>query len=227
MLKKRLLLIVLVVTGCLNAQTMYWVGGSGYWNDINHWANNSGGTPAGSLPTAFTNVIFDNNSSAENATIHVTQGTELNGFTAINTHFSISLVSGPSVTMKFNGMVDINPNFKYKINGKTVLAATQSYVYNFAHTQFAGELVVNTNHNQELGFIYSNSKVSFQGNFELKKSVIVADDILLSSSIINLNQTLFQARAKFMLENANITGVLNSVNKLILPRSFFRFTTRS
>lgn len=40
--------------------TYYWVGGSGNWNDGDHWADTSGGTPgSGCVPTQYDNVIFD------------------------------------------------------------------------------------------------------------------------------------------------------------------------
>jgi len=45
----------------------YWVGGAGNWNDVNHWANISGGTPgSGCIPTLFDNVVFDGASGLNN-----------------------------------------------------------------------------------------------------------------------------------------------------------------
>jgi gliding motility-associated-like protein len=47
----------------LIANDYYWVGGSGYWSDINHWATTSGGSVLHSqVPTANDNVYFDGNS---------------------------------------------------------------------------------------------------------------------------------------------------------------------
>ncbi len=44
--------------------TYYWVGGLGNWNDVSHWSLTSGGVSGGCVPTAFDNVIFDNNSGS-------------------------------------------------------------------------------------------------------------------------------------------------------------------
>ncbi len=45
------------------AQDYYWVGGSGNWTDLSHWATSSGGTTLHtSLPTSSDNVYFDANS---------------------------------------------------------------------------------------------------------------------------------------------------------------------
>jgi gliding motility-associated-like protein len=42
--------------------TFYWIGGTGNWNDVNHWSFTTGGPPSGCLPTANDDVIFDQNS---------------------------------------------------------------------------------------------------------------------------------------------------------------------
>ncbi|MBE0636935.1 MAG: hypothetical protein IH598_00270, partial [Bacteroidales bacterium] len=45
-----------------SVQNLYWVGGTGNWNDIAHWASESGGVGGYCLPTQLDNVIFDGNS---------------------------------------------------------------------------------------------------------------------------------------------------------------------
>lgn len=44
------------------APTYYWVGGAGNWSDTLNWSNASGGNSAGSIPTANSIVVFDENS---------------------------------------------------------------------------------------------------------------------------------------------------------------------
>ncbi|MCD4736254.1 MAG: hypothetical protein K8R53_09440, partial [Bacteroidales bacterium] len=41
---------------------LYWVNGTGNWNDISHWASSSGGSGGYCLPSAVDNVFFDANS---------------------------------------------------------------------------------------------------------------------------------------------------------------------
>jgi uncharacterized protein with beta-barrel porin domain len=43
-------------------QDLYWIGGSGSWNDALHWSLSSGGAPYGCIPTTNDNVFFDANS---------------------------------------------------------------------------------------------------------------------------------------------------------------------
>jgi len=45
-----------------SAQNLYWVGGTGNWNDPAHWSTTSGGTGGACTPSALDNVFFDANS---------------------------------------------------------------------------------------------------------------------------------------------------------------------
>lgn len=47
------------------AKVLYWVGGSGEWNDSNHWSETSGGFSSGCVPRPVDDVIFDANSFFE------------------------------------------------------------------------------------------------------------------------------------------------------------------
>jgi PKD repeat protein len=43
-------------------KTLYWIGGSGNWNNPTKWSESSGGTPAGRVPNSKDIIRFDNNS---------------------------------------------------------------------------------------------------------------------------------------------------------------------
>ena len=45
--------------------TKYWVGGTGNWQDINHWSLESGGIGGANIPTLEDDVYFDSNSFTE------------------------------------------------------------------------------------------------------------------------------------------------------------------
>jgi hypothetical protein len=65
-MKKLLLLKIFIISSVcqLFAADYYWVGNSGDWSDISHWATTSGGSVKHlQIPTPTDNVIFDTNSS--------------------------------------------------------------------------------------------------------------------------------------------------------------------
>src|SRR5688500_14573361 len=60
----------------LYATDYYWVGGTGSWSDLDHWATSSGGAVTHvALPTANDDVYFDANSfTAAGQTVTITAG---------------------------------------------------------------------------------------------------------------------------------------------------------
>ncbi|MDJ1506878.1 hypothetical protein, partial [Xanthocytophaga agilis] len=64
-MKKRLLrtlnYIILLFGFCsiVNAQSLYWVGDGGSWNDASHWSATSGGSGGAGVPTTSNAAIFD------------------------------------------------------------------------------------------------------------------------------------------------------------------------
>ena len=55
--------ILLLLSMASHADDYFWIGGSGNWSDINHWANTSGGSILHNTPpSADDDVYFDANS---------------------------------------------------------------------------------------------------------------------------------------------------------------------
>ncbi|MFT3908388.1 MAG: hypothetical protein QM737_03105 [Ferruginibacter sp.] len=62
---RRLFICSLLIIFSLKSSSLnyYWIGNSGNWTDLNHWATTSGGTVThNQIPTAFDDVFFDANS---------------------------------------------------------------------------------------------------------------------------------------------------------------------
>ncbi|PIF45301.1 gliding motility-associated-like protein [Chryseobacterium sp. 52] len=63
------------------AKDLYWIGGSGSWNDPTHWTGNSNGSSSGGcLPTRFDNVFF-NRYSGESPKINIVGNAEFHDMT--------------------------------------------------------------------------------------------------------------------------------------------------
>ena len=91
------------------ARTLYWVGGTGNWNDTARWSLGSGGTGGEAIPRSIDTVIFDSasNATAYTATVNATS------------RFSSLTIAGPaSGNLTFAGTAAIIAN------GNVTLPAT-------------------------------------------------------------------------------------------------------
>jgi gliding motility-associated-like protein len=219
-MKKLILLSFLFVSFFVNAQTLYWVGGSGYWNDGQHWSMVSGGNPSGIIPNLNSHIIFDDNSAASSAIIHTTASIEISSIDVFTENKTIELIGSSALTFKLNSYANLNPNFKFHFNGKILITPTHNIICNFSNTTFVNELIINSNYNLELGVINCKSKITAKGNFELKNTLFVTEEIDFVNALVSLNHSVIQAPI-FNLGSSQITGVVNTGNKIIAPSAGF------
>src|SRR5665647_1412022 len=119
--------------------SLYWVGGTGNWDDPTHWSVNSGGVGGACLPTAIDDVYFDEKSfNATGQTVTINQsnaigrnmtwtGAKFNPtFTGPNAnalHIYGSLTFIPAMTFSFEGVV----YFDATTSGNTVTSAGKTF----------------------------------------------------------------------------------------------------
>ncbi|PWN64177.1 T9SS type B sorting domain-containing protein [Chryseobacterium viscerum] len=161
------------------AKDLYWIGGSGSWNDPSHWTTHSDGTPSegGCLPTRFDNVFF-NEYSGESPVINIPQladfhdmtwnkvpgkptiGGALSCYGSMTLQSSLSHVGGvqflssePGSTITTNGAI-VATNFDMNFSG------TGSYT-------FLDDFTTHTRINFTSGILNTNGKtvkaLSFNG----------------------------------------------------------------
>lgn len=121
------------------AQNLYWIGGSGNWDNGNHWSFTSGGAPSGCSPTPVDNVFFDANSfttTGQTVLINVltaycrdmTWTGAANNPTLAGTSSAILKIYGSltftnAMTMNYGGQV----RFEAVTPGKTITMAAKSF----------------------------------------------------------------------------------------------------
>jgi hypothetical protein len=128
-----------VAISVINGISYYWVGNSGNWSDIGHWASTSGGTGGVGIPGSNDNVYFDANSfntSGRTVTIDIPSASCFNvtwtGVTNtpsfnssssannLNVYGSFTLVSG--MNYNYNG----NLYFLSNLAGNTITTALKT-----------------------------------------------------------------------------------------------------
>ncbi|MDJ1506968.1 hypothetical protein, partial [Xanthocytophaga agilis] len=84
-----------------NAQSLYWVGDGGSWNDASHWSATSGGSGGAGVPTTSNAAIFDANSFATaGQTVTLTAGAICNSinWTGVDNNPTLDLAANLTVS---------------------------------------------------------------------------------------------------------------------------------
>jgi len=115
--------------GSAQAADYYWVGGSGNWSDLGHWATTSGGgTGHVQVPTADDDVYFD--AGSFNTTTDIVTLNSDNIFfrnmTWNQAIAGVSLVGGSNVTMSVYGAFILSPGMTYNFEGSIIFNSTQN-----------------------------------------------------------------------------------------------------
>lgn len=108
-MKQSLLAIVFFLFSALSlvASDRYWVGGTGNWNDVNHWSSYSGGAGGASIPTSIDHVFLGvSNSNKLHDTIRIA-GQSFCAELSIGNSISYIPVLNPIVLIG-NGELNIN-----------------------------------------------------------------------------------------------------------------------
>jgi len=94
------LIAAILLSSVLSAQTDYfWIGGQGNWTNLNNWVTTSGLAPE-EVPDANDNVIFDDNSFAQdNDTVFIfTKNPECKNMIRENLKYNVVLAGGADTT---------------------------------------------------------------------------------------------------------------------------------
>lgn len=185
------------------AQNIFWVGGTGNWDDPAHWSYTSGGPGGACVPRAIDNVFFDNHSfsnQGENVTLNCYNafchnidwsGSKYNPTLKGNYPNSLnvfgSMVNIPAMSFSFSGYV----NFKASDSGNIIVTAGQEFLNRVrfkgqhGHWEFMDDFNAEFNVIElEKGYIDThNHKVSCAGFYSFVNS---ERGLRLGSSIVNV-----------------------------------------
>lgn len=141
-----LFLLFMVIHVSTSADDYYWVGGSGLWSDINHWATASGGSVLhNQAPTAANNVIFDQNS-----------------FTSDDNLVIINLKNAVCKDMTWQGVTNLPTLFgtdttSLRIYGSLQLDAGMNFDYNqtiYFESVTGGKTIITAGHTLQCNLVF-------------------------------------------------------------------------
>jgi hypothetical protein len=225
-LRNKRFLPALIIFFCAlmtQSQTLYWVGGSGNFNDPNHWSLFSGGAPSNVIPSALNDLVFDNNI----------------GNTALTVNFS-GTSSVKSIKIQTYKNINFNSNSgtaKIKISGRfedildnTGFQSTVSFEFNNNGTHegyiSTGQTPLNCNLEVNGGkWRFNKAIISYTNSLDVKNSQVSFLNSPIKAgalSIENCNSLVLDF-AMFQVPGAvSIKNCLNySANKSYLNKKPF------
>ena len=171
-LRNLFLVLTLAISNVVMAQKLYWVGGSGQFNDAAHWSYTSNGQGGAKTPTISDDVYFDENSFKSSSVINIIGGASCRDI----------IFSDYTLPVILNG----TSNEKLTIAGN---AAFNLYVTN----QFLGDVWFNSvqQNNLKIGFGTFLGNVYFDGGGSWNLNSILNTDkqktVTISSGNLNVN----------------------------------------
>ncbi|MDP2384990.1 MAG: gliding motility-associated C-terminal domain-containing protein [Bacteroidota bacterium] len=201
MLRKLLLLFLLITASAsIKAEKLYWVGGSGSFNDPSHWSLQSGGNPGAKIPTLYDDVFFDKASfKTFGSAITIVGNAFCKKFIVEDNAFPFSIEGSIIERIKVQGDFKLNKTTKWNLDGSL---------------EFTGENVVTI----DFGLLPVNGTVvlnSSAGNFKLNSSL----DLGSNGSLILENGSLsakdISITGKNFIKKSNAPFDLNIDNVLI------------
>jgi len=207
-------------------QNLYWVGGSGNWNDVAHWSLSSGGIGGACLPGPNDNVIFNNQSFFANDIVEVTS----EQIFCRTLDWSQCTLISPTFTSPLNTSLYIfasmllSPNMNYDFQGNIHFSATtQTHQINSANKILKNDIYFSgingkwqLEANLDLGNKYSyflingnlnlNSKTLHGQDFIIKKTIF-QNELNISNSILNL-----EGNWSFESDNTQFISLLSTIN---------------
>lgn len=181
-LKRGILMIfVLFLVSASYAANYYWVGGSGNWNEINHWATTSGGNISHAVtPSAQDNVIFDANSFTTPGQIVTISDDIVFAYTIDFSGISNQPVfrTTQNAGIRVYGNFILSPNMTTEIKGNIILLGT------------AQDLLIQT-HSRPLS---ENIHFSGAGSWKISGDLLVTERITISSGSVDFGDINVQAK---------------------------------
>jgi gliding motility-associated-like protein len=152
---------------------LYWVGGSGSWDDLSHWSFTSGGPGGACLPTASDNVFFDANSfgaPAGRVNINV-ENAYCRNMTWTGANDNPILTGGMDKNLHIFGSLTFIRNMQYQFEGDVFLEGSN-----------AGNIVTSAGKVFQKNLIMDGS-----GSWSLADSLSIKRDFIFLQGDFNTN----------------------------------------
>lgn len=222
MQRKLLLFLTIFLSLVIKSQTLYWVGGSGNFNDGGHWSLTSGGSAASIRPNLNTDLVFDDQSSSGVFIVNIVGANQFKSLNCLNAAKELHFTGDQFSSLNCSRDFVFSHSTYYDANSKLVFSnATATYnIVNFKQNKLDADVHFD-NGNWELQSVKvaDNYAVKFnKGNYRLNNASVVAGSLESNSQAV-----LFESNHSILFaKNSLILGQNVSFNSsdliLIAPK---------
>lgn len=210
---KRFLLLISILfcsfTG-VYAQTLYWVGGSGSFNDPTHWSLVSGGPSAQQFPTYFTDVIFDDKSGTDLVHIDFPLLSKVRSLNTKNKNCRIIFSNSGSASLNVQSSFQLSASTSFDFTGDLIFRSPNSNLnkVNFNMNKLkCNVFFYEGDYSLSPLFMELNKTITFEnGNYHFRYSSLTASDVLVKGNNTKffIDTTYFNISNSFKIQNAPV-----------------------
>ncbi|MBS1647682.1 MAG: gliding motility-associated C-terminal domain-containing protein [Bacteroidetes bacterium] len=178
----------------MRAQSLYWVGGSGHFNDAAHWSFSSGGLGGAKTPTLNDDVFFDEKSGTSSSIVSIIGGANCHNITFSNNTQPITLQGTQNERLSIAGSASFNLSVKNNFLGDVWFQSSeQSNILKLGSFIFSGNVYFDGG---------GSWNVSSNFNTEKNKTVFVnAATIAANNTSFFLGNLICNSGAQILLNN--------------------------
>lgn len=134
-------LIALTFSYTIAAQQLYWIGGTGDWNNPNNWSDTPDGSPSDQIPNQFIDAVFTSSSfEAENEFVYFSDDISCNNISFLEINTRHTLVSEQEITMNIHGNVQFSDSTFVNYSGTTNFHTAGVSTLNLESKVFASDM---------------------------------------------------------------------------------------
>ena len=127
--------------GASQAEKLYWVGGSGNYNDPAHWSLISGGRGGAKTPGLSDDVTFDKNSFRTKSIITIMGNANCHNFEFIGTRNLLILDGTSNERLIISGSINLTRKVDFQFTGDIHFTSSTSTFLNFGTSALKSNVV--------------------------------------------------------------------------------------
>ena len=206
MMKKLALFLFIICSLKIQAQKLFWVGGSGNLNDRKHWSLSSGGNPCGIPPSLNTDLIFDDNSNINNdLAITITGENKVKSIRFINTNFNYHVLGSSFSSLICAGDFILNHKTFFDASTKLLFSngGTNPGEINFFNNYIQSDVVFASGawDFRAIKVSDANSLIFLNGTYNINNCFVTAGNLIANTGKVtfNVNHSPFKISNKLAL----------------------------